>query len=97
MIFRIKVSSGIYFKVLEDWITTFLKFSSKTTSGTFSTSVNKSFNKLMKMDLSSVTIFGRLKSLSAPNNNKFSFFFSLARFNFPAYLKTLLTALNPQS
>ena len=49
------------------------------------------------MGLSSVTIFDKLKSFNAPNNNKFSSLPSFYLLSLPAYLKTDLTALKPQS
>ena len=54
---------------------------------------------LMKIGLSSVTIFGKLKSLKALINNGSSFIFSLSGslLSLPACLRTDLTALNPQS
>lgn len=67
------------------------------TFGTFSTEVNKSFKRLIKIGLSSVTIFGRLKSFKAPNNNKFSSLPSFYLLSLPAYLSTDFTALSPQS
>lgn len=58
---------------------------------------NKSPIKPKKMDLSSVTILGILKSLKALINKGSSFISGSALFKPPAYLSTDFTALRPQS
>lgn len=62
-----------------------------------STLGNRSPISLKKMGLSSVTIFGTLKSLSALISRGSSGISGSPLFSLPAYLSTDLTALRPQS
>ena len=58
---------------------------------------NKSSINRKKTEISSATILGILKSLKTRINKGSSAIVASIRFNLPAYLNTLFTALNPQS